>query len=477
MKNRGYVTVILAVLLSGLLILFIAVFTMINVRSGQGRSAAAFRSAMSSVRAEYERYLFEQYHVLLLDTDPDGEGMGKLEALVEERLSDNLGGEVTAGEVAITGKTGLMEDNLSALKNQVEAAVPYLAAEYGVEKLKEKVGSGAGVTEESFADGNAASQNGKIDNEFSGTPVEQKEPEEEKKYTKSMDPRKKTRKYGASGVPALIAPEDMVLSDTVLVPGDLPSSGKTGDTYLGVDSDFRSYRKMKREMIGTDWVSGIGSAGAGLVYAASCFNCLTNEVQEDTALRLEMEYLVSGEKTDGENYTETVRKMIALRTGCNLAYLLTDAEKMEICHGVAAAVCAIFPPAIPIVKYLIAAAWSYLEAIADGYRLVHGKKVPFLKTRNTWITGVEGLVNWEESMEGDDPGNGLDYREYLMVLMTMNMDSAYYRMLDLMQCNANLNREEGAHQLNLLNAVTGLTMSAEFSVGERSFTLTEEIGY
>ena len=96
MGNRGYITVFLTLLISAVLILFSAVLSWVALSSAKGRTAAATRSAMSNVRAEYDRYLFDHYHVLFLDQNPGDEGMGALEALAEERLQENLGDEYRA---------------------------------------------------------------------------------------------------------------------------------------------------------------------------------------------------------------------------------------------------------------------------------------------------------------------------------------------------------------------------------------------
>ena len=70
MDDRGYVTVFLTLILSVLLMLVAAVYQLVDLSCARGRSATAMRSAMSGVRAEYDRYLFEQYHVLFLNQNP-----------------------------------------------------------------------------------------------------------------------------------------------------------------------------------------------------------------------------------------------------------------------------------------------------------------------------------------------------------------------------------------------------------------------
>ena len=497
-NNRGYVTVFLTLLLGGLLLVFAAIFTLVKVRSAKGVSAMALRSAISSVRAEYNRYIYDQYHVLLLDSDMDGEGTGRLEAEVEKRLTENLGDEYTVKDVQLTGATGLMDNDLAGFKRQVEDIVPYLALDYGVDYLKEKVkGCDSPVTEEDFAGGNVEYEGKKIDGDENleelGASMEETEHggiegsfDDSNKGADYDDPRDKTKALDKVGVAYLIAPEDMEVTDNVLKPEELPSYGKTGILKLEVDTQFTSFDRLKQDSMQTNgWLNGVADYAAGLIYASNCFNCLTKKVQKGTARELEMEYLIAGKTTDAENYRSVVNRIIAVRLACNFAYILTDAEKMAICLEVASALCWFFPPAIPVVKFLIAGAWSYLEGVADAYRLVHGKKTPYMKTAATWITGLEGLTNYEDALQGDDVENGLDYKEYLMILMAMNMDAVYYRMLDIMQVNVaekNIG-EDGSglsnrtHTLDMKDAITAFGIKAVVEYEGTQFTLEEETGY
>ena len=488
MKDRGYITVFLTLLLSGIVMLFIALYTLADLRNAKGRAAAALRSAMSGVRAEYDRYLFDQYHVLLLDSDMDGEGTGKLETMIKERMQANLGDAYTVKDVVLYGTTGLMDDRLAAFTEQMQDASLYMAADYAADRLKEKVNGGESpISSDSFREGDEASQGGKIDGEEEPEDTEKEEEAEEEPLSqeeelarnselKKKDPRKKTRSISLLRPASLLLPEGTELSSETIDPEELPSYGRTGIRAMAVDLQFRSYNQLKRDTLQTEgWLGGLASAGAGLIYASGCFNCLTDEVQEDTMMKLELEYLIAGKNTDLENFSGTINRILTIRLGCNLAYILTDVKKMALCLEVATAVCWFFPPAAPVVKYLIAGAWSYLEGLADAYRLTHGKKTPYLKTAATWITDIEGLADLGDALTGDDVENGLDYKSYLMILLATDMDTACYRMLDLMQCNAA--QKAGEHKLSMRDAVTAFGVSVDVEYQGHTFTLDEEIGY
>ena len=459
MGQRGYITVFLTLLISALLILVTTLIAVVDLSSARGRSATALRSSMSSVRAEYNRYLFEQYHMLFLNLNPEGEGSGKLEALVEERLAENLGEDYTVGEVQLTGVTGVMDEGCYEFRKQMKDASLYLVADKGVDLLKEKVGNDTPVTQEELDD---------LDMER----------DEGKEHEGDKDPRKSIRAAQLAGIAYRILPEDVTFSDEVIDPKKLPSEGKKGISLLAMNSGFNDLSRLKQEVSKTGgWMDSASQEAAGLVYAANCFNCLTDEVQEDTVLTLETEYLIAGKPTDAENYKAVIDQILVIRTACNFAYILTDADKMARMSALATSVTWYFPPAQPAVKYLLAGAWSYIEAVADAYRLVRGKKVPYLKSGENWITDLDGLYRLEELEDPEEDESGLDYEDYLLILLATRMTTAYYRMLDIMQLNVNRNVGEDGVCFELKDAITAFGMTVDVEYEGHTIRLTEEIGY
>ena len=125
----------------------------------------------------------------------------------------------------------------------------------------------------------------------------------------------------------------------------------------------------------------------------------------------------------------------------------------------------------PVIKTLITGCWSYAEAMADARVLLEGKKLPFAKSKESWITDIDRLG--ESVCEGEGSDSGMSYQDYLMILLSMNMDQTYERMLDLMSVNAqtiddNFDIENGA-----------VALSAEFiiSYDGRKYYIRESGGY
>ncbi len=461
-RNRGYITVFLTLMLSAILILVITVYTLVDLSCAKGRTATALRSAMSGYRAQYNRYLFDHYHMLFLNQNPHGEGPGGIEAEVEARLSENLGEDYTICDVAVTGVTGVLDNNALEFRKQVEAVSPYLLADRGVDSLREKVnGNDRPVTEEEMNN------------------LDLQKDEKTDKKDGDVDPRTYTKVFQKGGVAYRVLPEDVTFSTEKVDQAKLPSQGKSGMSLMTMDASFTSLSKLKRDMSQVGgWLDSASQEAAGLVYAANCFNCLTDEVQEGTVLKLEMEYLIAGRPTDAENYKKCADQILIIRTGCNFAYIIRDASKMARLSALAWSLCWFFPPAQPVVKYLLAGAWSYLESVADLYRLVRGRKVPFMKNSQTWITDLGGFGNLEQDAAGgSDDDSGMDYEDYLLILLATRMNDGYYRMLDIMQLNVNQNVKSDSEYFDLSNAMTAFGVSVLVDYEGHEIRMEEELGF
>ena len=112
--------------------------------------------------------------------------------------------------------------------------------------------------------------------------------------------------------------------------------------------------------------------------------------------------------------------------------------------------------------------------MADVYLLLRNHKVPYLKGSTTWVTDFESLAHLEELEVNKDDESGLDYKEYLMILMALQGNNLKYRILDLVQVNTNKNDDES---FRIKNAITALGVNANISYKGDDFDLHEEAGY
>lgn len=163
------------------------------------------------------------------------------------------------------------------------------------------------------------------------------------------------------------------------------------------------------------------------------------EKKENSVLDYEAEYVLGGKKSDKENLSSVLGKIVLIRSGLNLISLLQDSEKRAQTYALASGIIGFTgqPVLIKIVQLLIISAWSAAESLADGKALLEGKKVPVLKKADDWNLSLEGIKNFsEDKIIGKDCKSGLTYEDYLRILLLMqNRKKQYFRTMDILQAN------------------------------------------
>lgn len=491
MNNRGYVTIFLSLMIIVMLIVVTAVLKIMDDSGAKSKVVTATSSAMSSELANYNRLIFDRYHILLLDKNASGIGEGALEEDMEELLRVDLGDDFNVESVELTSMAYLMDDDLSEFKNQIKDDFKYETLSYTVDKILEKTGgSDDPVDDEDINEMEQDISEGQQSMEAETEEAEAEEEEqteeegEAKQAEQVKDPRDTLKTYTDAGIASILLPGDANLSPNSLSSSgqatELPSAGRSSFSFGDIDTDFDNLDQMELDTgKSSGWGTNLLTNVEAVMYGAECFNSLTDEKYDDTYLNLEMEYIVAGEDNDGANYEEVVNDILLIRFGFNFAYILTDHTKQEECEVLATALTVEFPPAKYVVKYLLMGCWSYIESIMDVYRLVRGHSVPFWKNSTNWITDFESLAHLSElESEATDDESGLDYKEYLMILMAFQGEDMYYRMLDVIQLNVSETGAEGSDEtFRMKNAVTAFGADVSVTYKGSEINVHEDSGY
>lgn len=221
-----------------------------------------------------------------------------------------------------------------------------------------------------------------------------------------------------SGLLTLILPEDSQISKGVLDTRDFPSA---------------LYEK------------GEGNHG-GLIdrlivneYCEEFFDSFLSE--GDKEAKYELEYLISGKNTDEENLKKAVSQILLVREGMNLVHILSDSQKREEAKALAAIITGVtgLVPLNGVITFFIMGIWALGEAIMDLKLLLDGRKVPFIKSRDTWNLSLEGILELGKQgncPEGQEDEKGIDYTGYLKLLLFAGHSALlYYRLMDVIQLN------------------------------------------
>lgn len=480
MGNHGKITIFLCLLLSSMLLLGLSAVRIIDKYMAKSKISMSARTTVSGIMAEYNSYIYEHYHILLFDKTSSGKGEGYLEKCMLENMQENLGDDFKVEDVALNDCTMLTDQDCAPLREQITDYMGYALVEYGAEQILSATGG-----KDSTLPAELSQELETLDEEETTTlPAQESDAQGEITEetgdfgfaSEEDDPRNYSGQLQDIGLLAVVIPEDMTFSDRVLAGEDRPSLLYSSmlDEMFGMNNDFDSYSDLKKDLRtrGT-WKESLVAGGSSIAYAANVFNCATDHtVNETSVLYCELEYLVCGNVSDVNNVKEAVNQIIAIRLPVNYAYLMSDSDKSAQLTNLALSLMVATGIPEPILKRLLAGAWAYVEAVAEVRNLLAGKKLAFAKNDSNWITELSRLG---ESMyrEGKEDENGLTYKDYLLILLSLKMDKAYYRMLDIMQLNA---REEDG-DFSITQAAVGISVDIKVSYDGIVYGLQESAAY
>lgn len=491
MNNKGRIVVFMSMITGVFLVLIVVVLQVVVQSNAKSKTVIAGRLSISDIKACYNSYIFEHYHILLFDTKAGGG-----EAGIEERLagcfSEKLGEGFEDVEAAITDMDMLSDDCYAAFDEQIRDYAVYGLAEDGIAAIREKTGGRDGTlpadlkedmeeAQNEQAAGEQAETEGKTGSGTpdtgSGTQASNGQDTEHgtqasngqemlDKMKDADDPRDYTKRLSSSAILNLVLPGDKTVSDAQAEFIDVPSSrlGSLLTDFKEVDRKFDDMTGMMNGLLVLgSWQDALTDTGTQALYAAEVFNSYLETKNDSAVLMYEQEYLIAGKRSDYENLRSVAHRIIGIRFPINYVSLCGQADKMSKLTTLATSIAAAAPYLIPAVKYLLAGCWAYIEAIADTRVLFDGKKAAFAKTAENWITDIDHISE-SLSQETEDVDGGLDYQAYLTILELIHMEQTKLRMLDLMQINA---MQENA-EFRIRNAAVGL--EADFSCSYDGWT-------
>ena len=474
MNNKGRIVVFMSMITGVFLVLIVVVLQVVVQSNAKSKTVIAGRLSISDIKACYNSYIFEHYHILLFDTKAGGG-----EAGIEEQLTGYFSGKLGEGfadvEAAITDMEMLSDDSYAAFDEQIRDYAVYALAEDGIAAIREKTGGQDGTLPADLKEDMEEAQNEQAAGEGktgSGTPdtgsgtQASNGQEMLDKMKDADDPRDYTKRLSSSAILNLVLPGDKTVSDAQAEFIDVPSSrlGSLLTDFKEVDRRFDDMTGMMNGLLVLgSWQDALTDTGTQALYAAEVFNSYLETKNDSAVLMYEQEYLIAGKRSDYENLRSVAHRIIGIRFPINYVSLCGQADKMSKLTTLATSIAAAAPYLIPAVKYLLAGCWAYIEAIADTRVLFDGKKAAFAKTSENWITDIDHISE-SLSQETEDVDGGLDYQAYLTILELIHMEQTKLRMLDLMQINA---MQENA-EFRIRNAAVGL--EADFSCSYDGWT-------
>lgn len=476
MNNKGQTTVFFSLIISVLLLFTFTALEVVRIHMSRVKIMACVHSMQSGIMADYNRELFERYHLLFIEPTY---GTGS-EAAAEERIKDyldsSLNGESVTNkgiyqfeieEIMLTGQKNILEDNMKLLKAQI--------ADY--EKTSGLVNRIKGLAEKAKQDTNNVADAAR-ETELNGVELDLPQEdagegqsngrdngkENQREESGVDDPRETLKESLKFGVLAFLMPDSHISKEERDF-SNSPSARYKEEKEEEQDISFQNIDFLKniiKDASDRDYSDDLKQQAAFVDYVSSNFSNGVNQ-REDSVAKCEIEYILKGKTNDYDNLEAVVNEMIWLRMPINYAYLLTDTEKKSEALTMAAAICTATGTSglIEVVKYLLLGCWAYGETLYEMKSLLAGEKIAYIKTKDNWNTELKKLFSPGKTKQSV---NGLDYEEYLMLLLAGRsgdkLNTAYARMLDMMELN--LQKEDPDFYIS--NCVGQMTIQGKITV-------------
>ncbi|WP_143322100.1 DUF5702 domain-containing protein [Clostridium sp. HBUAS56010] len=224
-----------------------------------------------------------------------------------------------------------------------------------------------------------------------------------------------------NGFLTLVLPEDATVSKGVITESLLPS-GKFSE----------------KEDTGESLLDRI-------LFEEYCSRFLTNfQSDEEKEVQYEMEYLISGLRSDEENLRQAVTDILAVREGLNFVHILSDSEKRQEAKTLAGVITGVtgMTPLTGVIAFFIMTVWAFGETIVDLRMLLRGEKVVLLKTSDNWNLSLSNLMemgNQDKGFGGKGGDKGVNYMGYLKLLLFIkDSQMQRYRLMDVIQWNISM---------------------------------------
>jgi hypothetical protein len=388
--------------------------------------------AMNSVLAEYNRELYEQYGLLMVDTSY-GTGNPSIKNLEDHlrHYAENNFERSTAGgilnaqtmtamyckDVKISGYSVATDNNGAVLNRQILA---YMAGE-PIGYLMGEVSSNASSLQSGGLDSTdvdaMASENQEI---IDSTELPEIEKEDGKKEIISI------------GNPADVVNSQRGIGALNLA---LPDKSGISESVCSL-SEYASHRNLNKGT-GLDDQMGITAVQKLILDQYYYEKCSRYGAEMDKAqLKYQLEYLIYGLDSDYGNLEKMAETLLFWRQASNMIYLFSCQEKVSEAEAIATALSVILfvPELADAIKYSILFAWTFAESISDLHILFSGGRVPLFKSDETWKLSLSNMFSFRDHLGSQDNQEGLLYEDYLRIklLMTNHLEKTK-RMMDIME--------------------------------------------
>lgn len=431
-QTKGYITVFLSLSIMIILSLVLALYQGARIGAVRMKTECVSDIALNSVLAEYNRALYEQYGLLMVDTSygtssPSITNMEEHLRIYAEKNFERTkaGGILNAQtmtamyckEVRISGYSVATDNDGAVLNRQILA---YMAAEPVGHIMNEVAGNAKNLQEGGLdsTDVDAlASENQEVIDSAELPEVVNSEGKKEK--VSIGNPADIVNSQRGIGALNLAMKDKSIISDAVC---DL--------------SQYASHRSLNK---GTGLDDNLSlSATQNLLleqyYYEKCSR-FRGELDK-SVLKYQLEYLAYGLSSDYGNLEKMAETLLFWRQASNMLYLFNCQEKVAEAETIATALSVVLlsPELIDPIKNSILFAWTFAESISDLHIIFSGGKVPLFKSDSSWKLSLSNMFSFRDHLGDDGNDEGLSYEDYLRIRLLMtSSEKKTERMMDIIE--------------------------------------------
>lgn len=413
MKSKGSITCTMCLLLLVIISLLGACIRSSRISVGRVQAVNAMDTAMYSLFSQYDQDLLTDYHLFFLDGSYGKGSLNLAQVLAEAEaftlpvLSSGLA-PCRLESCGVNGFRLASDNSGEAVRAQIIRYMKDNLGSKGIQLIRNQLTRNKTAMEKQ-----EMIQEGGLEE----APINQEAPMAE--ISETNNPLEIIENIRSHGFLGLVLPDGHQLSEKSL---DLQS--------------LLSRRELSHGFGELPLSQADGSAADKLLLQEYILDNLSYYTQSSHSGKLDYqaEYILGGKDSDQENLRYVVNRLLLIRETSNIAFLYTNPQKRAELQACASALSLLLliPEGMALVQGILAAGWAYIESICDVKILLSGGKVPLTKDSASWKTQLNHL-----STEASSSGSfGLDYREYLFLLLSFSSaDTLTLRCMDMIEQN------------------------------------------
>ena len=493
MVKRGSITVFLALTLGLILSLLSSGLESARMAAARTQILNGMDIGLYSLFGQYDKSLLKDFDLFAVDGACGGKEMNlasiydNLESYMKPVMKQNSQ-KLSVQQGGISGYLLMTDSEGEVFYQQAVQYMKETLGSHGAKLLLNKIQDMQKKTIEAERQGNEIESKGTIENyesemdtaqQKSQALLEEKKKQEQQngqdgftdgKMLPSVTEKNPPAKV-ENPIPVIRKVRKMGLLDLVLPFGKEVSDKKVKTKELV------SGRKLETGLAMEDSVKADGSMLSQVLYQQYLMEKLGNYIEPGkSGLSYQIEYIIGKKNSDEANLKDVAKKLLMVREGLNVAYLVSDALMMGQIHAMAAAIAAAFliPPAVVVIEGALILCWAFAESILDVRELFAGGKVPLTKNASNWQLSLQGLPALVDKLDTDRQNdvNGLSYEDYLQIfLLTTSKAQKVKGGMDMIE--SSFREMEDWNEFCLDHCITALEASVDVKANKRKvFTVT-----